>query len=313
MLREVLARQLAVVEANEAGLIAGTGPEPLHDLRVAVRRARSALGQLPGVLPARSAARLREELGWLGQLSGPCRDLDVLAETLAALLAASPAWVREELRPLLAALASERAAERRRLLAGLDSPRYRRLLGRWREVAAGPLRGPSPARAQLPAAELLGERAGKAARRLRRHARRLGEHPEPAPLHELRIAAKKLRYLLELFRELGDEAEIRRLGGRLRHLQEELGALNDDAVAARWLAAAVVRFGAEENAAAGGDAAAALRVGLAAGYLLGRLDGRRPSRLGALEPALADLLAIARRRRVARLFAGDASDAGRSG
>lgn len=52
-------------------------------------------------------------------------------------------------------------------------------------------------------------------------------HPELVePLHDLRIAAKRLRYTLELFRpQLGAEGE--RQIGRIKAVQEALGALHD--------------------------------------------------------------------------------------
>ena len=51
--------------------------EFLHDLRVAVRRTRSALKLAGDALPAGLAARFSPEFKWLGDLTTPTRDLDV--------------------------------------------------------------------------------------------------------------------------------------------------------------------------------------------------------------------------------------------
>jgi CHAD domain-containing protein len=54
----------------------------------------------------------------------------------------------------------------------------------------------------------------------------LASRPEPARLHELRLATKRLRYTIELFRPCYGPALDRYLA-ELRDLQQALGQLND--------------------------------------------------------------------------------------
>jgi len=61
----------------------------------------------------------------------------------------------------------------------------------------------------------------------------------------MRIAGKKLRYLLEFFRSLYPRAEVDGSIGRLKRLQDLLGALNDRAVHGRLLGEAAERMATE--------------------------------------------------------------------
>ncbi|MBZ5622746.1 MAG: CHAD domain-containing protein [Acidobacteriia bacterium] len=63
----------------------------------------------------------------------------------------------------------------------------------------------------------------------------LAKDPKPAELHRLRLATKRLRYTLELFRPCyGPGLETRM--AELREIQQLLGDVNDSAAAARLLA-----------------------------------------------------------------------------
>lgn len=237
--------------AHEPGVREDLDPEHLHDFRVAVRRTRSGLGQLKGVLPAAAAEPYRGELGWLGSVTGPKRDLDVLRLALPGLRERLPPAVRGDLDPLDAFLADHQAVEQARLVAALDGERYRALVDGWRGV----LDDPAPAADDTPdAARPVGvvadERIWKAYRRVRKGGRAIGPASPPEALHALRIACKKLRYLVELFRPLYPARELRSVVGDLKRLQDNLGAFNDTAVQQAALAAYAERMQAEGRAPA---------------------------------------------------------------
>lgn len=63
----------------------------------------------------------------------------------------------------------------------------------------------------------------------------LARNPAPPDLHPLRLAAKRLRYTLELFRPCYGPGLDARLEA-LRNLQTSLGEVNDSSVVARMLA-----------------------------------------------------------------------------
>lgn len=228
--RKILARQALQISRHVAGTLAGRDPEELHDLRVASRRARAALRLLGEALPAGRAAFLREELRWLGGLSGAARDADVFGQRVRRHLRRLrvPAPVR---RPLLALLARDRRGARGRLAEALRSDRFARLLAALRalpeegvedgseDAAGGSARRLAPA---LVAGEL---------RRLRRWRRRRTELLAAEELHAIRIVGKRARYALEFFADFLDpglRAHIRAFVA----LQDCLGA-HQDAIVAR--------------------------------------------------------------------------------
>src|SRR5207244_2301123 len=73
----LLLRLLDTLEQNVDGVLRDIDTEFLHDLRVAVRRTRSAIKLLGEVLPADLARKYGAEFKWLGDLTTPTRDLDV--------------------------------------------------------------------------------------------------------------------------------------------------------------------------------------------------------------------------------------------
>src|SRR5690606_9279104 len=62
----ILASGLEQSQANERGMLQGSEPEYLHQMRVAVRRLRSCLGMYAHALPSQAIDALRAELAWLG-------------------------------------------------------------------------------------------------------------------------------------------------------------------------------------------------------------------------------------------------------
>jgi inorganic triphosphatase YgiF len=230
---------LAQIRANEAPASEGVDPEGVHQLRIGVRRLRSALRLFKPLLPRPQVEALNGELRWLAWELAPARDLDVFVDELIGPLASShqddPALktLRDEARAL-------RAEARRRVREALASPRYTRLvlnLGHWLARAAWteqPLSEQS-ARLFLPAEAY----ASQLLDRLHRKLVRLGRRMESASIeerHRLRIRAKRLRYAAESFRSLHPGKRTRRYLRRLSALQDVLGELNDVATADRVLA-----------------------------------------------------------------------------
>ena len=76
--RQIHLALVGILVANEPGLRANLDTEFLHDFRVAVRRTRSLLGQIRHVFPPDAVDHFSTEFSWLGRLTGPLRDMDVL-------------------------------------------------------------------------------------------------------------------------------------------------------------------------------------------------------------------------------------------
>ena len=213
-----------VAAANVDGVLADVDVEFLHDLRVATRRARSALSQLKGVAEGEIVASLRDELRWLQGLTGSCRDLDVWLEEIPALVALLPEAQRPALSALERHVRDARRNELRRVRRGLRSERFERLLATWAEVSSDPPAGP---RGPAPIGEVADDRIARAHRRILKKGRAIDDGSPAEALHRLRIDAKKLRYLLELLGSLYDGDAAGRFVRRLKKLQDLLGEHND--------------------------------------------------------------------------------------
>ncbi|HWR98914.1 MAG TPA: CHAD domain-containing protein [Candidatus Methanoperedens sp.] len=295
--RAVLLHLLGTLEANLPGVHEDLDPEFLHDFRVAVRRTRSALGQIKGVLPPATAAHFTRAFARLQELTGPARDLDVYVLELPALARLLPPRARRSLGPLARLLERRRREAYGRLAAALDEPAFAALLARWRAF----LMAPTPARprgapnALRPAGAVAAERIGRLLRRALREGSAIDAASPAADLHELRKTCKKLRYLVEFFQSLlAPEAAAAAIES-LKGLQDVLGRHQDLQVQADALLGYARELARERKAPP--------PAYLAVGMLVERLrDEQRAARLAFAE-RFADFSRKSNRRNWRRLFA----------
>lgn len=260
-LRHLMGNWAAAVERRDA--------EGVHQMRVALRRLRSALSLFAA--PFRPAmTQLEDEMRWIGGVLGRARDLDVLLDEVY-----KPAAEAHGDDPRLRALA-ELARERQAmawddLLSALGSERFRQLVF---ETSAATLvrpwvqAGAGGGEALLPAAMFARTRLTKRYARLRKIGKRVGKLDEKER-HELRIKLKKLRYAVDFFASLWPKRRTEAFRERLCALQDVLGEMNDAAVA-RALVADILAT--RTNAADGQEIAYA--AGVVVGWHVGHLRDR---------------------------------------
>ncbi len=222
---------LDTLEQNVDGVLRDIDIEFLHDLRVAVRRTRSAIKLLGDMLPDGLAAPYAAEFKWLGDLTTPTRDLDVHLlgfDALAGqLVAASPA----DLEPFRAFLVRRRAREFRRLAAGLRSARFRAITDHWRKALVEVRDAGRPAKRRgVTAEDLAVSRTARTFRRVVAQGGAITAASAPESLHDLRKRCKELRYVLEFFAPLHDPVLYRKVIGDLKQLQDCLGEFQDSQV-----------------------------------------------------------------------------------
>lgn len=186
--------QAGVLAAHRAGVAAGS-VEAVHRSRVAVRRLRSLFGVFAALIT--EDAHLPADLRRLGLALGEARDADVWAEQAGVLLAElgpdADAGVRAE---LLADTASRRRDARAGLLIVWDGPWHSALVERLEAWAADPRLAPA---ADAPAAVALAGPLADAVARVSRRAERAARHREdPDAWHDVRKAAKGVRYGYEV-------------------------------------------------------------------------------------------------------------------
>jgi inorganic triphosphatase YgiF len=226
----------------------GHEAEALHDMRVACRRLRAAVNAFESGIPKRLHKYLKDELEWLGQLLGGVRDFDVQLELLERYCAATPSDPGGGLAGLRTYMEGERAQRRGRMLEGLNSPRYFRLLVRMEDFTRVRTRSRNRTGASKDSVAAVGRKAiKKAFRRLLKRGRAIGPAPTDEDLHALRIRAKRIRYLLEFLREVVGKPG-RRLVKDLVRLQDLLGNHHDAVVAAEFIRRYVEGPGAQASA-----------------------------------------------------------------
>ncbi|HXL67197.1 MAG TPA: CYTH and CHAD domain-containing protein [Xanthobacteraceae bacterium] len=211
--------------------------EALHQLRVAIRRLRTAISLFRDVVAGEETQAIAAELRWLREVTGPARDLDVFIDEVIA-------PIRDQHRQDKSINALYQHLRRRRLKSyaeareALMSMRCRELVLRiatWAEV--GQWRANTDALARARQRRPIEAHAAEQLRKLRRRIRKEGRALsglDDAARHKLRVEVKKLRYATEFFASLFATKRARKrrraFTGALREFQEALGALNDVAV-----------------------------------------------------------------------------------
>ena len=267
---EAILKNLKALAAQVPGVRAGRGSEPVHDLRVAARRVRTALRLLDDAAPSKRYRRWDRELKGLASALSRARDTDVQEDFLSGFFKSHRgASLRPGIQRLLRRLRERREKQQVKVLKELDRfvergtlreirrefqriKKDRRRAGQSLSESAVSLRTPHSA-FRIPFAPPILKRLDK----MLAYEPFIGRPERRSELHRMRIAAKHFRYTMEAFAP--------RYGGRLdpwiriaRRLQTELGEIHDCDV---WIHEALPEFLADERSR---NAAAEIKPGIAA-------------------------------------------------
>jgi len=227
---------LEVIKQNEEGIKEDIDTEFLHDFRVAIRRTRSALGQIPSVLPHEISDRFQNDFATLGNMTNELRDLDVYLLSEARYKAMLPEFLQTAIEPMFDYLRSKRSAALNAVREGLASNEYATILRDWEAFLNQPdLIEPIPENAEREIKSLASERIDNRYRRVTKTGQKALQIKDEELLHKLRIDCKKLRYLLEFFSSLYPQNEINKLIGQLKILQDNLGEFHDLVIQQEYL------------------------------------------------------------------------------
>ncbi|MEL6233417.1 MAG: CHAD domain-containing protein [Pseudomonadota bacterium] len=267
-MRDVLRDCLAQIAENAALIASDDAPEGPHQLRVGLRRLRTALALFKegsDLVVGSLANRART----LAQIAGAQRDLDVLTDEIAApILAAFEDDAAQH--ALMEALAAERASRRATLRAELAKPQTTAFI---LDLAAFiETRGwldrtdwSQTGRLARPIGRFGAEQLDRRFAKLHRRGRKLAS-ATIEDRHALRKELKKLRYTTEFLRPVWGK-RARGFFKAMKLLQDGFGRLNDAATAQTLLWGAV--------APGAGDPGAQR----AAGFVLGVVSERMAAEL----------------------------------
>ncbi|OKL43965.1 CYTH and CHAD domain-containing protein [Pseudovibrio exalbescens] len=238
----ILSSCLTQIAGNRARLIKHADNERIeftHQMRVGLRRLRSALKVYQPLVAGSALFEMGQEAQRLATYLGNLRDLDVMAsEIIGPLQERSPDGI--EFQGLMIALDSARDTVRQDVIAQLATARANSFIlqlaryiqtREWREEIS-----PEACEAlDMPALEF----ADYALRKRWKACAKRAKHLETLTIeerHELRKALKKLRYAIEFFKTLYDKEQTGIFIKSLKKLQDVFGYLNDVAMTDRLVA-----------------------------------------------------------------------------
>jgi CHAD domain-containing protein len=193
----------------------------VHQARVASRRLREAVPVLTEGLHHSKAGKAQRKIRRLTQALGSVRELDVTLHLIDE-LGERPGVPRPALAEVRAHVIEDREQRRKVMLERLEDVDTDKL-GRRLEAVRQALMHPTPGHNWRAALAL---RIAKRGRRLDKAIEAAGQIYAPESLHQVRIAAKKLRYSLEI----ADESGVVPCAPTLRaikRVQDALGRLHD--------------------------------------------------------------------------------------
>lgn len=215
----LLARRARALKRNLKEAVEGDG-KGVHQARVASRRLREAVPVLATGLKKSKAGKARRKIRRITKALGSIRELDVTVSLLDE-LARRDNVPRLALEHVRAHVIHEVEHRRETMLKRLDRVNVAKLDRRLKTL------GEALAEAEAEQwRETLGARLLKRSRLLKTAVENAGQLYEAERLHRVRIAAKKLRYAVELAAEIGvKEAKASVLA--IKRAQDTLGRLHD--------------------------------------------------------------------------------------
>jgi CHAD domain-containing protein len=204
-------------------------PEGVHSMRVASRRLRSTVRSFRPHLNNHALAPVVKEIKTIADTLGEVRDQDVAIQALEDLSSDTPKRFSHTLQRLIDSRKESREASRRVLKKIIGKTRLKQLrvefqraitsVAQQQTTTSTPDTRPSFVDV---AREIINDRLSG----LEQLSKSLYYPDEAQPLHDMRIAAKRLRYAIELFAECW-ESDIGSFAKRAAQLQTDLGQLHD--------------------------------------------------------------------------------------
>lgn len=226
--RRALRHYSTIMDLNIEGARAAVDPEFLHEFRIGLRRCRTLLRRIPGVLPTTRRNAFARDFAWLSMETSSVRDLDVHILEFPHFAGVINAADEKALTPLFEQQLMQQQRAHERLTRVLGGARFRRRWEAWQRM----LKTPSPSSPSCPAAlvpvrETARHGIARVARKAYKQGDRLSEVSPAEDYHELRKILKNLRYLSDVYAEIVPRKHFKRMLRLLKALQDELGEHQD--------------------------------------------------------------------------------------
>lgn len=224
----VLRKYLTEAFKHERGAKEFKDSEYIHDMRVALRKFRTALAIFKSYLPKETQG-LRDALDPLLTALGEVRDLDVQISSMKKSLHEAGNVDKAGAKELLASFKSKLHDARINLLAVFDSNKYEETLVAWKDFLDLQKKKPEPENGKT-IDEIYEKMVQARTQAFFKHGDRLKKDSKATDFHAVRILGKKLRYTLEFFHPIQKE-RIDQIIKKMSKIQDFLGDINDCRVA----------------------------------------------------------------------------------
>ena len=225
---------IQLAREQEQGIIDDIDTEFVHQYRVNIRKTRSLISLFKKTLSPQRFQFLKSELKTIGSRTNELRDLDVFLLDQDYYRDLLPQNLWPGLEQLFRRIKRRRTSTYKKMKAQLSGSSYLDQVDHLLQVLQqDPDLQTKQARSEIKS--LVSRKISAQYRLIQADGRRIGVATPDAAVHELRIECKKLRYLLELFKELYSKDEIRELIKFLKVLQDNLGKFNDYSVQQEFL------------------------------------------------------------------------------
>lgn len=230
----IIEETLGHLLANQPAALAGD-PEGVHQVRVAVRRVRSALRLFSPNLESHAKSLFEDELRHAGQTIGEARDWDVFCDEILSKVSETPE-ARKFTELMKPAAEARRATAQQTCVRQLQDPTFRALvlgLAAWIEEGREDSGQVGDDGLKRDIGEIAGDLLDRLDAKATKRGRAVRPDASPTELHPLRKSLKKLRYSIEFLESIFPPKKAKRFLGRLKKLQKVLGEINDAAMATR--------------------------------------------------------------------------------
>lgn len=201
-------------------------PEGVHSMRVASRRLRSALADFAPYMSKRCLSAQLKEIRTIADALGEVRDQDVALIALEEMSTNASRELSKTLHELIEARKQVRDGAREQLKKILVKDRLKDLRTGFNEALALATPAKSGPDAEISFADMARAIIRDRLRDLEKLSSSFYRPTDPAQLHEMRIAGKRLRYSIELF-ETCWGSHIARFAKQAANLQSALGTVHD--------------------------------------------------------------------------------------
>ncbi|MBI9071458.1 MAG: CHAD domain-containing protein [Melioribacteraceae bacterium] len=218
-----------VIKYNEEGILKDIDTDFLHDFRVSIRKLRSGLSEIKGIIPKQTAFDFKTKFEQIQKSTNHARDLDVLLLIRNEYEKNLPKEFRSGLTQFFRSVKLERNREYKKLQAFILSKEYLDIIDGWLNFLKSDLVNESEncKNKKLPIKEVAKRFIRKKFRQIISIGNEINENSQDTDFHRLRIECKKLRYMIEFFSSLFPKNEIENFSAQLKQLQNNLGEFND--------------------------------------------------------------------------------------